>query len=124
MIGTKVRNHLSAAAGLLTAALTVSPASAGMEPFRLEAVSSSYSNLVIIWRELQLKLAKNEAEISQCRTEQACNSPAAQRFIAIVDEARRLVGRQLFGHLNRSINTAVPATRAYVPWLSPLRDLI
>lgn len=124
MIGTKVRNHLIGAAGLVIAAtFMVPPASAGMEPFGLEAVSSKSSSLIMIWRELQLKLAKDEAEVSRCRTEQACNSPAARRLIAIVDEARRLGGRQLFGHLNRSINAAIPATRAYVPWLSPLAAL-
>jgi predicted transglutaminase-like cysteine proteinase len=123
MIGTKLRHHLLAVAGLLAAALAASSASAGVEPFGLEAVSSRSPNLIVIWRELQSKLAEDEAAISQCRIGRACNSPAARRFISIVDESRHYGGRQLIGHLNRSINTAIPTTRANVPWLSPLAAL-
>jgi len=123
MIGTKWRNHLIAAAGLLAVAFTTSLASADMEPFGLEAVSSRYSDLIIIWRELQLKFAEDEGEISRCRVERACSSSAAKRLISIVDEARHYDRRQLIGHLNRSINAAIPATRANVPWLSPLAAL-
>lgn len=123
MIGAIFRHRLITAAGLLAAALAASSASATMEPFGLEAVSSTSPNLIVMWRDLQLRLAEDEAEISLCRAGQVCSSPAARRFISIVDEARRHRGRELIGHLNRSINTAIPATRADVPWLSALAAL-
>jgi predicted transglutaminase-like cysteine proteinase len=103
------------------AALALVRASA-MEPFGRDAVPSRSDGLITTWRALQSELADDEAEIRQCR-EQACGSPAARRFISIVNEARRYRGRQMIGHLNRSINGAIPATRANVPWLSPLAAL-
>jgi len=123
MISAKSCSHLIVAAGLLTAAFAASSASADMEPFGLDAVPSRYPSLIMIWRELQLELAEDEAEISLCRIKQVCNSLAARRFISIVDEARRYGGRQMIGHLNRSINSAIPTTRANVPWLSALAAL-
>lgn len=86
-----------------------------MEPFGLDAVPSQSADLIVIWRALRLELASDQAEITLCRREQACASPVAKRFIAIVDEARRYGGRQMIGHLNRSINAAIPTTRANVP---------
>jgi predicted transglutaminase-like cysteine proteinase len=93
-----------------------------MEPFGLDAVPSRSPGLITIWRELQREVAEDEAEIRLCRMEQ-CGSSAARRLISMVDEARRYDGLQMIGHLNRSINGAIPATRANVPWLSPLAAL-
>ena len=97
--------------------------SRAMEPFGLEAVPSHSENLIVMWRDLQRELARDEAEIQLCRAAQGCRSDPAKRLISIVDEARRYRGRQMIGHLNRSINGAIPTTRADVPWLSPLAAL-
>ncbi len=105
----------------MVAALALMQASA-MEPFGRDAVPSKSDGLITTWRELQQEVAADEGEIKRCR-EQPCGSPAARRVISIVDEARRFGGRQMLGHLNRSINSAIPATRANVPWLSPLAAL-
>lgn len=52
-----------------------------------------------------------------------CGSTAAQRFIAIIDEARQYSGRKMIGHLNRGINGAIQSARAILPWLPPLAAL-
>ena len=111
----------SATIPVTIAALALTQARA-MEPFGLDAVPSKSPGLITTWRELQREVAEDEAAIRLCRTEQ-CGSPAARRLISMVDEARRYDGRQMIGHLNRSINGAIPATRANVPWLSPLAAL-
>ena len=110
------------AIAIMIAALA-GPKTHAMEPFDLDAVPSRSDGLITIWRDLQVGLAEDEAEIKLCRMEQACRSPAARQLISIVDEARRYGGRQLIGHLNRSINSVIPTTRANVPWLSPLAAL-
>lgn len=110
---------IAIAVTLATLALTQARA---MEPFGLDAVPSKSPGLITTWRELQREVAEDEAEIRLCRMEQ-CGSPMARRLISMVDEARRYDGLQMIGHLNRSINGAIPATRANVPWLSPLAAL-
>ena len=110
-----------AAIAVTVATLALAQARA-IEPFGLDAVPSNSPGLITTWRELQREVAEDETEIRLCRTEQ-CGSPAARRLISMVDEARRYGGRQMIGHLNRSINGAIAATRANVPWLSPLAAL-
>jgi hypothetical protein len=110
-----------AAIAVMIATLALTRAYA-MEPFGLDAVPSNSPGLITTWRELQREVAEDEAAIKLCRAEQ-CGSAAARRLISMVDEARRYGGRQMIGHLNRSINGAIPATRANVPWLSPLAAL-
>lgn len=112
----------SAFIAVVTVLLTLTQACA-MEPFGLDAVPSQSASLNVIWRDLQQQLAEDASKIKLCRLEQACGSAAARRLISIVDEARRFGGRQMIGHLNRSINGAIPTTRANVPWLSPLAAL-
>lgn len=109
-------------AALMAVALAFAQARA-MEPFSHKAVPSQSAGLIATWRELQQALSEDEAEINLCRMQQRCESPAARRFISIVREARRYGGRKMIGHLNRSINSAIPTTRANVPWLSPLAAL-
>jgi predicted transglutaminase-like cysteine proteinase len=102
--------------------LVLTPAHA-VEPFGLATTPSQSAGLIALWRDLQTELARDEVVITRCRTDASCGSPAAQRFIAIVDEARRYSGRKMIGHLNRGINGAIQSTRATVPWLPPLAAL-
>jgi predicted transglutaminase-like cysteine proteinase len=79
--------------------------------------------LITLWRDLQTELAKDEVEITRCRINANCDSAAAQRLLAIIDEARQHSGRKMIGHLNRGINGAIQSTRGIVPWLPPLAAL-
>jgi len=106
------------------AAMTIvlAPAHA-IEPFGIATTSSQNTGWITIWRDLQTGLAEDDLVITRCRTDPNCGSSAAQRLIAIIDEARRYSGRKRIGHLNRAINGAIQSTRAIVPWLPPLAAL-
>jgi len=102
--------------------LVLTPAHA-IEPFGLATTPSQNAGLIAIWHDLQTELIKDELVVTRCRTSPSCSAPAAQRFIAIVDEARQYSGRRMIGHLNRGINGAIQSTRGIVPWLPPLAAL-
>lgn len=93
------------------------------EPFGVATVPAADSRISAIWRDLQAAMRADEQIIIVCRANPACGSPAALRFIAIVDEARRYQGRALLGHINRAVNLAIPTTRGDVSWQSPLKAL-
>jgi predicted transglutaminase-like cysteine proteinase len=111
---------LACAVAIMT--LMLAPVQAA-EPFGVATKPWQSAGLITLWLDLQTELAKDEAVITRCRTDANCGSAAAQRFIAIIDEARRYNGRKMIGHLNRSINGAIRSTRAVVPWLPPLAAL-
>jgi predicted transglutaminase-like cysteine proteinase len=102
--------------------LVLTPAHA-VEPFGAATTPSQSAGLITLWLDLQTELARDEVEIAHCRIDANCGSAAAQRFIEIIDEARRYGGRTMIGHLNRGINGAIQSTRAIVPWLPPLAAL-
>ena len=111
---------LGAAVVIMT--LVLAPAHA-VEPFGAATTPSQSAGLITLWLDLQTELAKDEVEIAHCRIDANCGSAAAQRYIEIIDEARRHSGRTMIGHLNRGINGAIQSTRAIVPWLPPLAAL-
>jgi predicted transglutaminase-like cysteine proteinase len=108
--------------GVLTILLIgASPLAA--EPCGVATVPAPDSRISAIWRDLQPAIRADEQTIVVCRANPGCGSPAALRFIAIVDEARRYQGRALLGHINRAVNLAIPTTRGGVSWQSPLKAL-
>src|SRR5262245_39199694 len=111
------------ASAVAVAAITLFTPAHAVEPFGLATTPSQSAGLITLWHDLQAELARDEIVITRCRTDTNCGSPAAQRFIAIIDEARRHSGRKMIGHLNRAINDAIRSTRATVPWLPPLAAL-
>jgi predicted transglutaminase-like cysteine proteinase len=109
--------------GVLTI-LLIGAAPLAAEPFGIATVPAAPdSRISTIWRDLQPAMRADEQTIVRCRANPACGSPAALRFIAIVDEARRYQGRALLGHINRAVNLAIPTTRGGVSWQSPLKAL-
>ena len=93
------------------------------EPFGVGTVPTQNETLTTIWRNLQLEMAADQSRIAGCRAEPNCDSPAAKRFIAIVDEARQHRGRALIGHLNRAVTAAIPMAGGDVPLYGPLAAL-
>jgi predicted transglutaminase-like cysteine proteinase len=68
--------------------------------------------------------------IARCRAQpEACGSPAASQFIAIVDDARLYTGRARLGSVNRAINKAIRYAsdldqhRVEDHWNAPLASL-
>src|SRR5665811_1081246 len=94
------------------------------EPFGVAPVEAPGDKTIsVIWRGLQRDMQADERTVIKCRADPACGSPAALRFIAIVDKTRQYQGRALLGHINRAVNLAIPSTRQDAPWQSPLEAL-
>jgi predicted transglutaminase-like cysteine proteinase len=107
----------------ILAILLIGASPLAAEPFGVATVPAPDSRISAIWRDLQPAIRADEQTIVVCRANPGCGSPAALRFIAIVDEARRYQGRALLGHINRAVNLAIPTTRGGVSWQSPLKAL-
>ena len=81
------------------------------EPFGLFASRLSGGGLAEKWNDLERKLEDDMVQLALCDGDRdRCVSPAALRFLAIVDAARARDGRARFGEINRAINLAVRAT--------------
>jgi predicted transglutaminase-like cysteine proteinase len=99
------------------------------EPFGLATVIAPDDAFGVKWRQLQSEVRSDERIITQCRAEpNICASPAAPRFLAIVNEARQYKGLTRIGHINRAINLAIrpmdnAAERGNDEWKSPLAAL-
>ena len=106
----------------LIAALLISTAFAA-EPFGFNTLPSQDANLIKLWHNLRLDIAKDEFLIALCRADPTCSSAAAVRFIAMVDAAKTHTDRAMLGHLNQAINNAIIRSRDFVPWYAPLDAL-
>jgi predicted transglutaminase-like cysteine proteinase len=97
----------------LNAGALLTPGASGLlrksaEPFGL-LVSAVYAGGVREkWRDLERKLADERVQLALCDGDrERCVSPAALRFLAIVDDARAREGRARLGEINRAINLAI-----------------
>jgi predicted transglutaminase-like cysteine proteinase len=111
-------NVIAFAGLILTVPIIMLPAT--IPPFGIHTVAAPPGSLSTIWRGLRLDMLSDDAMVLACRGDPDCGSPAALRFIALVDEAMRYDGRARVGHINRAINADIAATRHDVSWLSPL----
>ncbi len=105
------------------AALLMSASPSADEPFGVATVAAPDGPVSVIWRELQPDMRADQRIVVACRADPTCGSPAALRFIAIVDEAMQYEGRARVGHINRAVNQAIETTRRDVPWMAPLKAL-
>jgi predicted transglutaminase-like cysteine proteinase len=78
------------------------------EPFGLGAWELSAGPLNDKWQALARKLDDDRVQIALCDGDREhCVSPAALRFLAIVDQGRTRDGRARLGEINRAINLAI-----------------
>jgi predicted transglutaminase-like cysteine proteinase len=78
------------------------------EPFGLFASRISGGGLREKWLGVERKLDDERVQLALCDGDRAgCVSPAALRFLAIVDSARSREGRARLGEINRAINLAI-----------------
>jgi predicted transglutaminase-like cysteine proteinase len=78
------------------------------EPFGLGAWGLSAGTLSDKWQALARKLDDDRVQIALCDGDREhCVSPAALRFLAIVDQGRAREGRARLGEINRAINLAI-----------------
>ena len=114
-------------AGTLISPGTLDVIRKSAEPFGLFAMRLSAGGLTEKWNVLERRLEDDMVQIALCDGDrERCVSPAALRFLAIVDEARARDGRARFGEINRAINLAIKAVSDMAQhgeadvWSSPL----
>jgi predicted transglutaminase-like cysteine proteinase len=97
------------------------------EPFGLPTAMLLDGGLRDKWLSMQRRLDDDLVQLALCDGDRdACASPAALRFLAIVDAARSRDGRARLGEVNRAINLAVKASSDLAQygeidvWASPL----
>jgi predicted transglutaminase-like cysteine proteinase len=78
------------------------------EPFGLFTSRIYGGGLREKWMGVERKLGDERVQLALCDGDRArCASPAALRFLAIVDNARAREGRARLGEINRAINLAI-----------------
>jgi predicted transglutaminase-like cysteine proteinase len=78
------------------------------EPFGLFALPLSEGGLREKWLDVERQLDDERVQLALCDGDrERCVSPAALRFLAIVDNAKALEGRARLGEINRAINLAI-----------------
>jgi predicted transglutaminase-like cysteine proteinase len=78
------------------------------EPFGLFASTLSGGGVREKWLNVERKLDDERVQLALCDGDRdRCVSPAALRFLAIVDQARAREGRARLGEINRAINLAI-----------------
>ncbi len=97
----------------LAAGTLLSPGSADLvrksaEPFGVFAFRLSGGGLWEKWLGVQHRLDDEMVQLALCEGDrEGCVSPAALRFLAIVDNAKAREGRARLGEINRAINLAI-----------------
>ena len=97
------------------------------EPFGLPASVLTSGGLHDKWIGVQRRLDDEMVQLALCEGDRdGCVSPAALKFLDIVDAARSREGRARLGEINRAINLAIRATSDLAQhgqidvWSSPL----
>jgi predicted transglutaminase-like cysteine proteinase len=81
------------------------------EPFGLFTFRAPEGLLWVKWRGLEAEIDKEAAILAQCRDDaENCTSPAALRFLALIDDARKKTGRDKLDAVNRMVNAAIRYT--------------
>jgi predicted transglutaminase-like cysteine proteinase len=100
------------------------------EPFGLFATRLSGGGLLAKWLGVQRRLDDERVQLALCEGDRdGCVSPAALRFLAIVDAAKARDGRARLGEINRAINLAIRPMSDLAQygeidvWSSPLATL-
>jgi predicted transglutaminase-like cysteine proteinase len=99
------------------------------EPFGLPAKAASAGETTAKWSELQSRIAADLKTIAACRSGNDACTPAARRFLSIVELGRRHQGQARLAWINRAVNLSVRpmsdwAQYGYADyWASPLQTL-
>jgi predicted transglutaminase-like cysteine proteinase len=100
------------------------------EPFGLAATSLQSGGLRDKWLGVQRRLDDEMVQLALCEGDRdGCASPAALKFLDIVDAARSRDGRARLGEINRAINLAIRPISDLAQhgridvWTSPLATL-
>jgi len=101
------------------------------EPFGLSATSLTGGGLHDKWQGVQRRLEDELVQLALCEGDpDRCASPAALKFLTIIDAARLRDGRARLGEVNRAVNLAIRpmsdlAQHGQIDvWSSPLATLV
>ena len=84
------------------------------EPFGLLTTPILQSPLAAKWREVERSIEAELQSVANCRVHyQSCASPQARLFLAIVEEARRIVAEEGTGALPVAVHSSRPRARLY-----------
>src|SRR5690606_4038291 len=78
----------------------------GQEPFGLFAFRAPEGVLWRKWRGVQTDLAAGDIAVARCREQTDC-TPAARRYLAILDAVKTREGRARLDEVNRQINASI-----------------
>jgi predicted transglutaminase-like cysteine proteinase len=100
------------------------------EPFGLSAATLTHGGLYDKWQGVQRRLEDELVQLALCEGDpDRCASPAALKFLAIVDAAKLREGRARLGEVNRAVNLAIRPVSDFAQygqvdlWSSPLVTL-
>jgi predicted transglutaminase-like cysteine proteinase len=100
------------------------------EPFGLSASSLTHGGLYDKWQGVQRRLEDELVQLALCEGDpDRCASPAALKFLAIIDAAKLREGRARLGEVNRAVNLAIRPVSDFAQfgqidvWSSPLATL-
>ena len=97
--------------------------------FSVKEIKKSDIGFIAKWRAVERETRDEMREVARCRTEPDTCTPAALKFIKIVDVARMREGRARIGEINRAINFSIKSMSdlaqhgAADVWTSPLKTL-
>lgn len=80
------------------------------EPFADEVRALDKGGMAQKWRKVQRELRAEQLVLDRCRAGAGNCPPAAKRFLAVVDAARRVDGELRIAHVNRAINLNIRGT--------------
>jgi predicted transglutaminase-like cysteine proteinase len=99
------------------------------EPFNMPAKAALPEEIASKWSDLQSRVVADERTIAACRTDEASCSPAARRFLSLVESGGKNERRIQLGKINRAVNLAIRPASDWAQygtadfWASPLQTL-
>jgi predicted transglutaminase-like cysteine proteinase len=88
----------------------------GAEPFGLFTFAAPQGMLSEKWRGVSLDIAEDLDALARCRAVADLCSPAATRFLAVIDAAGTLDGRARLDAVNRAVNGAIGYMSDMAQW--------
>jgi len=99
------------------------------EPFNMPAKAALPEDIASKWSDLQARIMADEKTIAACRTDGTSCSPAARRFLSLVESGGKNELRVQLGQINRAVNLAIRPVSDWAQygyadfWASPLQTL-
>jgi predicted transglutaminase-like cysteine proteinase len=86
------------------------------EPFGLDAEPVAAGEILAKWNGVEAQIRAESLVLARCREHASSCPPAAQRFLAIIDEGRAQTGLARIGVINRAVNLAIKPMSDLEQW--------